>query len=148
MYKKLAVLFKILSTNQSLSSVVPYRFVDEFQSILADIRLDANTQVINKIAKFSPEIRDIFIAVKDSGTCLDAVIFFEYFILSVREIVTDCKEPDEVNPILDSYNQAKYGRAYYFTEHGKQLKKIPKYTMGSSSSSNYDNEPAKEEDKC
>ena len=75
-HKKLAVLFKILASNHSLSSVLPYRFVDEFQSILADIRLDADTQVINKIAKFSPEIRDIFIAVKGSGTCLEMLLIF------------------------------------------------------------------------
>ena len=111
-YKKLTILFRILSSNHSLSSVVPYRFLDEFQSILADIRLDADTHVVNKIAKFSPEIRDIFIVVKSSGTCLDAVNFFEYFIVRVQEIFNDCKEPDEINPILDSYNPAKYGRAY------------------------------------
>ena len=47
-----------------------------------------------------------------------------------------------------SYNRFTPSPQYYFTKHGKQLREIPKYTMGCSSSSNYDDEPAREEDKC
>lgn len=149
-FKKLAVLFKILSTNHSLSSVLPYRYADEFQSILTAIRSNPNIDVhtINKIAEFSPEIRDIFILVKGTEICEDTIVFFEHFIVKVQQIFNDCKEPDPINPKLGSYNPAKFGRAYYFTPHGKQLRDIPKYTMGSSSISNYDDEPARAEDRC
>lgn len=58
MHKKLAVLFKILSTNHSLSSILPLRYVDEFQSILRSLRQnrDVDSNTVNKVAQISPEI--------------------------------------------------------------------------------------------
>lgn len=147
---KLAVLFKILSSSCSLSSVVPFRYLGEFQRVLNAFRgnfnIDANT--INKVSNFSPEVRDILIAVRGTGHCLEIIGFFEHLVYRVRQIFQDCKEPDQVNPKPGTYNPAKFGRAYYFTPHGQQLRDIPKYSMGNGSSANYDDEPAQLEDKC
>ena len=150
MHKKLAVLFKILSTNHSLSSILPFRYIDEFQSVLTSLRLngDVDIHILNKVSQFSPEIRDILISGKGTAICSDMIDFFEHLIERVLAIFSDCKEPDVVNPKPGSYNPAKFGRAYYFTAHGEQIRDIPKYTMGSSSSSNYDDEPARETEKC
>ncbi|KAL3885944.1 hypothetical protein ACJMK2_025975 [Sinanodonta woodiana] len=69
--RKLAVLFTLLSSNHSISSIIPHRFVDDFQSILNLIRKNSNfnTNFINRVAKFSPEIRDVLFAVKNSDIC-------------------------------------------------------------------------------
>ncbi|KAL3885943.1 hypothetical protein ACJMK2_025974 [Sinanodonta woodiana] len=67
----------------------------------------------------------------------------------VKQLFSNCKEPDQINPQPGSYNPAKFGRAYYFTPHGNQLREIPKYTMDKiSHNSNYDDEPARAEEKC
>ena len=147
--RKLAVLFKILSTNHSLSSVVPFRYLNEFQSVLTAIRDDGDTDpvTINKVSHFSPEIRDILFAVKNTGHCIDTLEFLQHFIERVKQFFQNCKDPDAINPKPGTYNPAKFGRAYYFTSHGKQLRDIPKYTM-SSSSANYDDEPALAGEKC
>ena len=147
--KKLAVLFKILSTNHSLSSVVPFRYLDEFKAVLNEMRANANTDpsLISKVAHFSPEIRDVLAGVKGTEHRLDAVKFFMHFITRVDAIFQNCKEPDAAVPHPGTYNPAKFGRAYYFTPHGNQLRDIPKYTMNSISA-NYDDEPARVADKC
>ena len=147
--KKLAVLFKILSTNHSLSSVIPFRYLAEFQEVLRAFRENANihSSLISKVAHFSPEIRDVLVGVKGTEHRLDAIQFFEHFIVRVNSIFENCKEPDQPIPKPGTYNPAKYGRAYYFTPHGNQLRDIPKYTMNSFSA-NYDDEPARAEDTC
>lgn len=148
--KKLAVMFKILSTNHSLSSVLPFRYVDDFQSFLVAFRQNGNVDFhyINKIAQFSPEIRDILMSVRNTPHLSDTVDFFENLVDRVKESFTDCKEPDLPNPKPGCYNPAKFGRGYYFAPHGQQLRDIPKYTMGNSSSINYDDEPARDTEKC
>ena len=150
LHRKLAVLFKILSTNHSLSSVLPFRYIEDFQSILAAWRLDNNVDIyiLNKMSQISPEIRNIIIASNGTAVVSDIIIFLEHLAQRVLAIFTGCKEPDLVCPKPGSYNPAKFGRAYYFTAHGQQVRDIPNYTMGSRSSSNYDDEPAREADKC
>ena len=147
--KKLAVLFKILSTNHSLSSVLPFRYLDQFKAVLIAMRDNANTDpcLISKVAHFSPEIRDVLTGVKGTEHRLDAIRFFEHFVFRVYSIFQNCKEADQAIPKPGTYNPAKYGRAYYFTPHGNQLRDIPRYTMNSISA-NYDDEPARPDDKC
>ena len=72
-------------------------------------------------------------------------LFFKHLKERVKAIFIDCKEPDQVSPKPESYNPAKFGRTYYFTHHGQQIRDIPKYTMGSSG--NYDDEPARADKK-
>ena len=115
--RKLAVLFTLLSSNHSISSIIPHRFVDDFQSILNLIRKNSNfdTNVINRVAKFSPEIRDVLFAVKNSDICSATIEFFDHLVSRVKQLFSNCKEPDQINPQPGSYNPAKFGRAYYFT---------------------------------
>lgn len=146
--KKLAILFKILSTNHSLSSILPFRYLEEFQLTLTLLRLNPvldNTE-IHKVAAFSPEIKDVLLSAKGTPVLNDAINFFEHLIGRVKAIFTDCKEPDQVSPKPETYNPAKFGRAYYFTQHGQQIRDIPVYTMGSSG--NYDDEPARPDERC
>ena len=146
--KKLAILFKILSSNHSLSSVLPFRYLQDFQLTLTALRLNPNLNnaEINKVAVFSPEIKDVLLNAKGTPVMNDAIAFFEHLIERVEAIFHDCKEPDAINPKHDSYNPSKFGRAYYFTPHGQQIRDIPVYTMGSSG--NYDDEPARADERC
>ncbi|KAL3872253.1 hypothetical protein ACJMK2_040188 [Sinanodonta woodiana] len=149
--RKLAVLFTLLSSNHSISSIIPHRFVDDFKSILNLIRKNSNfdTNVINRVAKFSPEIRDVLFAVKNSDICSATLEFFDHLASRVKQLFSNCKEPDQINPQPGSYNPAKFGRAYYFTPHGNHLREILKYTMDKiSHNSTYDDEPARAEEKC
>ena len=133
--KKIAVLLTILSTNHSISSVIPYRYIDEFQAILNAYRNDAylNTAQINKVCMFSPEIRYILLAVRHDDICTSVLNFLDHLLVRVKNIFVNCKQADEIQPKPGTYNPAKYGRAYYFTEHGNQIRNIPKYTIDDSS---------------
>ena len=121
--KKIAVLLTILSTNHSISSVIPYRYIDEFQAILNAYRNDAylNTAQINKVCMFSPEIRYILLAVRHDDICTSVLNFLDHLLVRVENIFVNCKQADEIQPKPGTYNPAKYGRAYYFTEHGNQI---------------------------
>ncbi|KAH3885518.1 hypothetical protein DPMN_009513 [Dreissena polymorpha] len=65
----------------------------------------------------------------------------------MSQIFENCKEPDSVSPQPYSYNPAKFGRAYYFTPHGMQLRNIPINSMGNGGS-NYDDTPQNTADQC
>ena len=119
---------------------------------------------------FSPEMRDILLAVRHDDICTSVLNFLDQLLVWVKNIFVNCKEADEIQPKLGTYNPAKYGRAYYFTEHGNQIWNIPKYTIDDSSAnstydddddepanstyddepanSTYDNEPARVVEKC
>ena len=82
--------------------------------------------LISKVTHFSPEIRDVLTGVKGTAHLLDAIRFFEHFVFRVYSIFQNCKEADQAIPKPGTYNPAKYGRAYYFTPHGNQLRDIPR----------------------
>ena len=83
--KKLAKLFKIFSSNHSLSSVLPHRYLEDFRLTLTAFRLnrDLGAYEINKAAAFSPEIRDVLMFVRGTPAVSDTIDFFEHLIRKV-----------------------------------------------------------------
>lgn len=53
--------------------------------------------------------------------------------------------PDHPRPIPNTYNPPKYGRAYYFTEHGCQIREMRKFSIDKDKKNeNFDDTPDKE----
>ena len=46
--------------------------------------------------------------------------------------------PEPASPIPITYNSPKYGRAYYFTEHGCQLRKMRRFNVDKGECNYYD----------
>ncbi|CAC5390300.1 unnamed protein product [Mytilus coruscus] len=133
--KKLAVIFKFLSTNHSLSSLIPFRYTDLLDSILLELKKSTQNHRINLISDFSPEIRDT----------LYVALPYE----QIQRIREKNKEPAPAVRQPSSYNPERYGAAYYFTASGEKLRDIPIYTMNESAhSKNYDDLPTRSNEHC
>ncbi|XP_041347204.1 uncharacterized protein LOC121367125 isoform X1 [Gigantopelta aegis] len=149
---KLAIVFAVLSSNSSLTSLIPYRYLTLTAFIITSLRnaVDSDCDFVNDLRQFSPELRDIVhFALDNRESLLEVLDFIEYLVLRVKDIHGKNKAPDFAVPQPGTYNPEKYGRAYYFNPTGEQLRHLPKYSMNEhATSKNYDDQPAREEEKC
>lgn len=148
--KKLAVIFKFLSTNHSLSSLIPFRYTDLLDSILLELRTSTQNHRINLISDFSPEIRDtLYAALPYEQSFSDVISLFQYLVLRIQRIREKNKDPAPAVRQPSTYNPERYGAAYYFTPSGEKLRDIPIYTMNENAhSKNYDDPPTRSDEQC
>lgn len=148
--KKLAVIFQFLATCHSLSSLIPFRYVDLLESVLLELRTTTQNNRINLISEFSPEICSVLYAALSSEQSLsDVISLFQYLISRIREIKDKNKEPSPAVCQPGSYNPERNGVAYYFTPSGEKLRDIPVYTMNENAhSKNYDDLPPRADEQC
>ena len=93
-----------------------------------------------------PELSDLICVSSHQNDGLPASDIFNllqycaHFVSSIHENDIDA---DIRLSIDDSYNPPKYGRAYYFTKHGSQLRKMQSFPVddGSQEKVNFDNVP-------
>ena len=142
-----AKLFKILSYDSCLDTVMPYRFVEECQQFIEIINGNATHQLITNFCRFlrqfCPELARLGFSFAHQGSIPNDVISLISYIASfVNNIHENDVVPGEAQPIDGTYNPAKFGRAYYFHEHGCQLRKMRKFTIDKDSRSNFDDVPS------
>ena len=140
--KELAIIFKILSQSHSLSSFVPYRFVDFLEQTvnLVQTENNPNPAIINDVGLFSPEIRNILLSSLGNPAVIgDVASLLSHITNRVRDMFRNIKEADAPQPQPGTYNPPRYGCAYYFTNSGERLRHLPTYTINSDCHSlNYD----------
>ena len=147
--KKLAVIFKFLSTNHSLSSLIPFCYTDIFEAILLEVATGQYSR-INFISEFSPEICNLlYVSLPFEQSLSDVILLFQYLLSRIRSIKEKNKDASPAESQPGSYNPEKNGVAYYFTPNGEKLRDIPVYTMNENAhSKNYDDLPSQADEQC
>jgi hypothetical protein len=120
--KGLSSILGVLSTEVPLSSLVNFRLLDALSGVIS------NPSSFHLIRDDLPEIHNLLQAARLSGE-EDAVNeLIMYLIDEIRRLHADDRAPADIG-IVRHYNPEKQGRAYYFTSHGGQLRKMPKYLL-------------------
>ena len=149
--KALAKFFLHLAYNASIDTTVPFRFCNEIFDFVEGVKSEtlaaADVRVFCYRAKyFCPEISNVVLQSMLSSNLQypseDIIHFMEYLVASVRNIHTHDEPEDGAIPIPGTYNPAKYGRAYYFHQHGCQVRRMRQFSLEKDKKNgNFDDDP-------
>ena len=124
--RPMARLLYLLASDQALSTVVPFRCHSLIEEICQTIQQDS-VAVAGKIKKLRDYCRELAVLFTLSarhdflGTIVD---FAKFLVFRVVDIHKDDPPAAPANPIPGSYDPSK-GVAYYFTQGGLQVRKMP-----------------------
>ena len=125
----MAKLLSLLAGDAPISAVVPFRHHPHILETCAAIR--NNQQFHNKLHdmnEYGMEISRALLKSAEHGCALLCVDFVEYLVDKVLQTHLHDHKTQEPSVIPNSYNPEN-GTAYYFTPHGNQLRKQPRYTI-------------------
>ena len=120
-------IFFMMSGDAALSSVLPFLSHDIIEDCLNDFEEDGPNPE-EKVETFCMEIAQLMIVSKEHG-CKDICLnFCKYIIKKIRMIHSHNRPIPDVEEIPGSYDP-RNGTAYYFSESGNQLRKMPHYSV-------------------
>ena len=126
-----ARLLFLLSGDAAVVTVVPFdshSLIDDISNSLLREEDDNCKKWIDQLTKYSTEIAELFSLARQFGHVKVICDFALYLVRYVVKTHQDDCEPQPADPIPGTYNPES-GVAYYFTEHGNQLRKLPKYDI-------------------
>ncbi|XP_047144680.2 uncharacterized protein LOC124818179 [Hydra vulgaris] len=134
----LAEFFLLLAADASMDSLIPYRFCSEVSSFMMLVLENCVTIndvkiFVHKSKYYCPELSSL---VLNSVNCSsngnprsDVAMLVDYIAKAIINIHTFNEPCGDIRVIENSYNPAKYGRAYYFTQHGCQIRRMRDFTI-------------------
>ena len=134
----LAAVLKLLLSDAPVSSVLPYRYLNEVESVLNAISSandDVRSALLAKVSVYAPEISTLLRVASSFEVIVEIYQFIQYltqFVVNVHISDNRNCEPEHV-PSL-TYNP-EFGTAYYFTESGNAVRTLPHYNIGDDSAS-------------
>ena len=133
----MAKVLSLLVGDAAVSSVVPFRYVLE---TCAAIRNNANFDSrLEEMKEYGVKLSEVLLVSKLHNVSTKCVDFVEYLVDEVVKVHCNDRPMQPVAVIDKSYNPEK-GTAYYFTPHGNQFRRQPKYSIDSTNK-NYDDVP-------
>ena len=131
-----ALVFELVSHDACIDSVLPLRIAQECVEVMELTLLNVND--INSINEFAFKLK--MFCSEFSQLISRSIAEYGYFGNDVLHLIWCCAEivikihlsgvpPEPASPTLNTYNPGKYGRAYYFTEHGCQLRKMRRFNV-------------------
>nr|XP_047139907.1 uncharacterized protein LOC100198017 isoform X1 [Hydra vulgaris] len=145
-----AKVFKILSADSSLDTLIPLRFTDEILSICEQLLsnvdcCELSVKFCYLLRCFSPELaRLVEISSSYNNTPSgDIVLLIQYCSNFVKKIHLVDVPPKKAEVIEGTYNPPRFGRAYYFEKHGSQIRKMRMFSADKSANNNlFDDVPS------
>lgn len=133
-----AKFFKLLCDDCSLDVILPYQCVIRLKDISATNLKELSSIVL----EYCPELSQLLcLAMNNDFDPSSVVNVLRYIATQVIEIHKLNVEPESPS-IVAPYNPAKYGRAYYFENHGCQIRNMRRFSVDEKSShGNYDDHP-------
>ena len=125
-----ADVFSLLARDSCVDTIIPLSYARSIES------LDPRSLVFI-CQEFCPEF-SFLIAESLKSSPDPAISLFKHCQSLVLQIHEYDVPAAPANPILDSYNPPKFGRAYYFDPNGCQVRKARKFTIDSKSNPNWD----------
>ena len=140
--KAYAVVFKLLSRESSVDIVIPNKFVHRCLMFVESFR-GANLSDISDFCHYLRQCCPELASLLSLCPNVDVVSLIQYCAQFVKRIHDSDVVPIPPEPIPSTYNPAKFGRAYYFHEHGCQIRKMRTFTADKTAEhKNFDNVPA------
>jgi hypothetical protein len=143
----MAKLLLLLACDAATSSVVPFCshvLLTEVCNTINNHGYGTAVSLLKDLRKYSVEFSQLLtVCQTHSLHCQSLCVDFAMFLMEhVKEIHRDDHVAPPAIPIPGTYNPAS-GVAYYFTEHGQQIRTQPRYDI--SGSANYDDRPQVDE---
>ena len=122
---QLATVLVFLLRKEPVSSLIPHRYVSMVLLALADLKT-GDLNCLQNFTHFAPEIRELFIEAQSVNFMDECCDFIEYLCLFIVSVHNHDDPIVHGSPIDNSYNPEN-GVALYFSQHGKAIRKLPKY---------------------
>jgi hypothetical protein len=146
--QSLATVFKILSAEAALSAFIPHRYHDQLLSCCDIVSVGGDSRAdLQNMRKYCPEFRELLNEAQRSEVHMEICQFLRYLVATVENIHSTDPPPSHAAVIPGTYNPSK-GTAYYFTEHGCQVRKNPTYGMNQKDDSASDKGRCKKQYPC
>uniref|UniRef100_A0A7M5UHH5 HMG domain-containing protein n=2 Tax=Clytia hemisphaerica TaxID=252671 RepID=A0A7M5UHH5_9CNID len=128
--------YKQLSRTSSVDTIIPFEIV-EFclqASEFALLGLSSLSKVHELISLFTSYNMEIATLIRSSLTVhksptRDIFDMIRYCCNKCKEVHAHDVKPEGANPISGTYNPPRDGRAYYFSNHGQQIRKIRSFPI-------------------
>ena len=124
--KSFAGIFKLLGYSSSVDSIFPVTFCKRFRS---EPQPDFNFSRLSQESLYFSHELSFFLKSVTSETSDAAVSLFCYCVDFVLICHADDIPPAPAVKVPGTYNPAKYGRAYYFTDHGQQIRQMRRFPI-------------------
>ena len=125
----MAKLLSLLAGDAPISAVVPFRFHKHIITTCTAIRNEEPFHnKLDEMNAYGMEISRALLKSTEYGCALECVDFIEYLVHTVTETHGIDHKTQEPCAIPNSYDPES-GTAYYFTPHGNQIRRQPKYTI-------------------
>jgi hypothetical protein len=123
--KALNPVLEVCATEAPLTSLINFRLIQR----LSDVTSDCGAQSINVVHEDLPEIFSFYKVANSFNEGESINVLIKYIIEKIKTVHKDDKETESADAVIRPYNPEVQGRAYYFTEHGGQLRHMPTYVM-------------------
>jgi len=143
---KYATVFEMLSHDSCIDAVIPLRYCDEVIEYCQSLNL-STSDFCHQMQFYCIEFSDLVLFSSEHNQGFpsrDVLSLLLYCAEAVKHLHSFDTPPEPAIPIPGTYNPPKYGRAYYFTEHGSQVREMRKFPIDKGAT-NYDDIPA---NKC
>ena len=123
----MAKLLLLLASDCEISCIVPYRYHHHILQTCAAVKNNMPYhKLLTEMNQYGMELSNVLLASKRNGFENQCVEFVRYLVDQVVAIHANDRNIQPAVVIPESYNPEK-GTAYYFTEHGNQIRKQPEY---------------------
>ncbi|XP_057294962.1 uncharacterized protein LOC130623486 [Hydractinia symbiolongicarpus] len=126
-----AKLLSMLFTDCSVDVICPIALAEKLNSFFSTSSMDT-LAFAEDVKTYCPEMAWLMIQsfLVHNGTIPeDTLSFFVHVCERVKSIHSFNTPPAPTQKLEGTYNPAKYGRAYYFTENGEQIRKMRSFSM-------------------
>lgn len=115
----------LLSGDQPLSTFFPHRFHESLLNMCISM-YEGTEHDIRFLKDVGIELYDLIELVQGNPSAEYVASFILEVLLMIRKVHDHDIAPDKAEPIAGTYDPSK-GTAYYFTDHGQQLRRQPDY---------------------
>ena len=118
-----------LSGDQPIISVIPFQAVELLKTICDKLDKDENcTKEIGWMRKYNSQVSDLIWLSLQNGSRNYIVQFLNYLMEKMECVHYPDPQPTPVEEMPNTYDP-RTGTAYYFTESGNKVRKLPEYEM-------------------
>ena len=137
--KSLAVVFKLLSFDCAVDTLIPHSVCHDVLRVTEENTME----LANNLGFFSRESSQLLRTCFGSDCLNDAVLLLKHCANFVIETHAKDIAPLSSSPMDGTYNPAKFGRAYYFSEHGSQIRPMRLFPLDkpNNTAHNFDDSP-------
>jgi len=138
--KSYALVFKLLSFDASVDSVIPFLFTKVVDRYLLKDN-DSLPDLVEELKYTNLEFADLLSISIRNDKIAPVIKLLKCCNNMVKKVHVSDTPAGLSEPVPESYNPPKFGRAYYFSNHGCQLRQIRRFPIDVGVKGNFDDVP-------